>query len=141
MAGCKSCQRGGNNGDGIMNSSPVLESSPQDVPSMEGYEGSLPMPEGMGSEAGAGMEAPPVAMSGGMSCGKKHKKGGNLTTHAVPVLLTLAATRKGKSMKNRLSLGVLKGGKKSKKVKGKKSKKVKKSKKAKKSKKTRKSRR
>ena len=141
MAGCKSCQRGGN--DGNMDTAPEMTGSinvpDTDVPpqGMESYEGS--MPEGMGSEAA--MEAPPVAMTGGMSCGKKHKKGGNLTTHAVPVLLTLAATRKGKSMKNRLSLGVLKGGKKSKKVKGKKSKKVKKSKKAKKSKKTRKSRR
>lgn len=141
MAGCKSCQRGGNDGTATqMDTAPEMQGSPMEgmsspdvPPQMEGYEGS---PEGMGSP-----EVPPVAMTGG-GCGKKHrKKGGNLTTHAVPVLLTLAATRKGKSLKNRLTLGLLKGGKKSKKVKGKKSKKVKKSKKAKKSKKTRKYRR
>lgn len=139
MAGCKSCQRGGNDGTATpMDTAPEMQGSP-----MEGMSSPEVPPEMGGAPEGfegSPMEGSPVAMSGG-GCGKKHKTGGNLTTHAVPVLLTLAATRKGKSMKNRLSLGVLKGGKKSRKSKGKKSKKVKKSKKAKKSKKTRKSRR
>ena len=110
MAGCKSCQRGGADTD-------PMAAPPANM-------GSAPAaPEGMGSPApGPELEGSPVgspAMAGGMSCGKKHKKGGNLTTHAVPVLLTLAATRKGKSLKNRLTLGMLKGGKKSRKSKGK----------------------
>ena len=114
MAGWKSFQRGG---AGPMDPpNPPTEMDMSSAP--QGFEGSpAPGPELEGSPVGS------LAMVGG----KRHrKKGGNLTTHAVPVLLTLAATRKGKSMKNRLSLGVLKGGKKSRKSKGKKSKKVKK---------------
>lgn len=122
MAGCKSCQRGG---AGPMDPpNPPTEMDMSSAP--QGFEGSpAPGPELEGSPVGS------LAMVGG----KRHrKKGGNLTTHAVPVLLTLAATRKGKSLKNRLTLGMLKGGKKSRKSKGKgkktKARKVKKGKKS-----------
>jgi len=121
MAGCKSCQRGG--------------ADPMSEPPANMDMGSPPPagPEGMGSPPPE-LEGSPVG-SPAMVGGKRHrKKGGNLTTHAVPVLLTLAATRKGKSLKNRLTLGMLKGGKKSRKSKGKgkktKARKVKKGKKS-----------
>lgn len=125
MAGCKSCQRGGNNAD------PMAPPTDMDMGSAPGAPAG---PEGMGSPVGPELEGSPVG-SPAMAGGKKHRKrGGNLTTHAVPVLLTLAATRKGKSLKNRLTLGMLKGGKKSRKSKGKgkktKARKVKKGKKS-----------
>jgi len=164
MAGCRSCQKGGNAGETMGGSPQLTGGDAGDMPvpegmgggSLAGAAGDMP-PEGMengGSLAGAAggdpTAAPPIMQGGGKNnhmvgggCGKcgssKKHKGGMLQEAAVPVLLTLAATRKGKSLKNRLTLGMLNGGKKSRKAKGKgKGKKTKGKKQQKKGKKTRK---
>lgn len=132
MAGCKSCQRGGNAGETMGGSPQLTGGEPTDMP--EGMEeGSL-----QGAAGGDPTAEPPVMQGGSCGkCGSKKKHGGMLQKAAAPILLTLAAA--SPKVRRTLSLGLLKkGGKKSRKAKGKGKGKKTKGKKVKKGKKTRK---